>query len=283
MSEKLSQTGAFLGSYSPKDMESFYDPPKFVKDGPPRMRFRKLEYELVWDITEMQVKTHVRASFPGAIGPAKMQLAKQRAIRPSERKIGESRSVGLEIDIEISEGLEDALTTVPGPERRDAGSSVRISRRRAVTPDDEDNNDEEGLTDMENSRGHHQQESPDLDDFVGGRQMVEGLAKQHPHRRVPDTRMPARWSPKPRLQTRSSNTSSMVEDGQAWRMANAPSSSQESSSFRQDGRRREGKSLMSFDDLNLKNTHRLLDMQRSQEEMRPGVYFQRDRSVLVLR
>jgi len=102
MSQKIDTTGTLLGAYEKKDLEVFMFPEVFKK-GKRRRKIRKLDYDLVWDITEMQVKVHVRAVFPNPSGPLITQLAKERPIQSNELLFtGESRSKGLERDIEIS-------------------------------------------------------------------------------------------------------------------------------------------------------------------------------------
>ena len=102
MSQKIDTTGNLLGAYQKEDLDTFMYPEGFRK-GKRRRKLRKLDYDLVWDITEMQVKVHVRAVFPNPSGPLTTQLAKERPIQSNELLFtGESRSKGLERDIEIS-------------------------------------------------------------------------------------------------------------------------------------------------------------------------------------
>ncbi|KAL5320456.1 hypothetical protein ACEPPN_011261 [Leptodophora sp. 'Broadleaf-Isolate-01'] len=102
MSQKLDASGNYLGPYALEDLETFNFPEEFQK-GKRRLKLRKLEYELVWNITEMQVKVEVRPLFPNPPGPLTTQLAKERPFEAHEKSYtGESRSSALERDIEIS-------------------------------------------------------------------------------------------------------------------------------------------------------------------------------------
>jgi len=102
MSQKLDATGNHLGPYDIEDLESFMFPEEFRK-GRRRLRLRRLHYELVWNITEMQVKVEVRPLFPNPPGPLTTQLAKERPFEAHEKSYaGESRSKALDRDIEIS-------------------------------------------------------------------------------------------------------------------------------------------------------------------------------------
>lgn len=102
MSQKLDATGNHLGPYNIEDLESFMYPEEFRK-GRRRLKLRRLHYELVWNITEMQVKVEVRSLFPNPPGPLTTQLAKERLFEAHEKSYaGESRSKALERDIEIS-------------------------------------------------------------------------------------------------------------------------------------------------------------------------------------
>ena len=47
------------------------------RKGKRRERFRSLQYDRVWDVTEIQVKVHVRELFPDQMGPRATQLAKE--------------------------------------------------------------------------------------------------------------------------------------------------------------------------------------------------------------
>jgi hypothetical protein len=98
MSVKLDANSNVIGSYGREDLGTFWK--RTEKNT--RTRLREIEYELVWSITEMQVKTFVRAIFPRAIGPLTMQLAQEQALGPHELVYGESRSHGLIRDIEAS-------------------------------------------------------------------------------------------------------------------------------------------------------------------------------------
>ena len=141
MSQKIDATGNPLGAYEREDLETFWFPEEYKK-GRRRLRLRILHYDLVWDITEMQVKVHVRAVFPNPTGALTTQLAKERPFEAHETiYTGESRSRALERDIEISR----AAISKPGED--------------AETPREEDEM-QEGLTDHLDLAGqhHHQQQ-----------------------------------------------------------------------------------------------------------------------------
>ena len=107
MSQKLDAQGKIVGPYERDDLRTVWSPEKKVKHHR-RLKLRKLDYDLVWEITEMQVKVYVRALFPRQVGPRLSQLAKEQALGPDERTVtGESRSKGLNKDIEITYGAND--------------------------------------------------------------------------------------------------------------------------------------------------------------------------------
>ncbi|PMD33385.1 hypothetical protein L207DRAFT_535414 [Hyaloscypha variabilis F] len=104
MSQKLDAQGNIVGPYERDDLRTFWSPEKKTK-GRRRKKFRDLCYNLIWEITEMQVKVYVQALFPNQVGPALFQLAKEQALGPGEKTVtGESRSKALEKDIEIANG-----------------------------------------------------------------------------------------------------------------------------------------------------------------------------------
>ncbi|KAF4624696.1 hypothetical protein G7Y89_g13472 [Cudoniella acicularis] len=108
MSQQLNANGQHIGSYSQDDLLTIHWPEKFVK-GKRRWKLRMLEYDLIWDITEMQVKVYIRALFPNANGPPTTQLAKEREIGLDEKVYtGESRSTALQRDIVISGALDES-------------------------------------------------------------------------------------------------------------------------------------------------------------------------------
>ncbi|KAH7346272.1 hypothetical protein BKA65DRAFT_273914 [Rhexocercosporidium sp. MPI-PUGE-AT-0058] len=168
----------------------------------------------------MQVKTHVKAIFPRAIGPPSMQLAKQRTITADEKRGGESRSIGLERDIMITEGSEE-LPPVPVPNHNPASIHTGIDSN-IVRP--------------------AREPSIDLDDLLGSRRLIEDLANAHPHQQ---TRRPNHESPRPALRDGGANRSSgsRIDDNiatQSCSMIQRSSSSSMAGNSRQDGRRREG-------------------------------------------
>lgn len=165
----------------------------------------------------MQVKTHVKAIFPRALGPPTMQLAKQRTITADEKRGGESRSVGLERDIMITEGIE----------------------RPPATPA-ANHNPAEILTGLNNGTGGRAREpSIDSDVFLENRRLIEDLARAHPHQQ---TRSPNHQDSPGTVLNGSSNPS-INDDNVAsysWRVAQRSSSSSIAGNLRQDGRRRDG-------------------------------------------
>ncbi|KAH7410655.1 hypothetical protein BKA64DRAFT_359215 [Cadophora sp. MPI-SDFR-AT-0126] len=218
MSEKLSAAGDFLGSYSIKDLEykCFRPPGRKTLKGSKYHRI--LHYNLVWDITEMQVKTYVKANFPKAVGPRTMQLAKQRSIAADEIHAGESRSLGLQRDIMITEGIEEIPSVPDGRHDADGMDAGPIDRRAG--------RDREPSLD-------------DLDDLLGGRSLIEELARAHPHQHRETS---SNDSPGTQLRTRSLNRSAIEDNtpNNQWRMAQGSNSSSMAGSSKQDGRRREG-------------------------------------------
>lgn len=107
MSQKLDAEGNIVGPYEREDLRSFLYPEKKVK-GHRREKLRDLHYDLIWEITEMQVKVYVQAIFPNQVGSPLFQLAKEQALGPDEKTVtGESRSKALDKDIEISNGASE--------------------------------------------------------------------------------------------------------------------------------------------------------------------------------
>jgi hypothetical protein len=101
MSTKLDAQSNVIGSYETKDLSTFMYPEE-KKKGKRRLKMRRLDYELVWNITEMQIKTFVKAIFPNPTGPLTMQLAKERPLGHHDLDYGESRSQALVKDIQVS-------------------------------------------------------------------------------------------------------------------------------------------------------------------------------------
>ena len=127
MSQKIDPNGRLLGAYGKDDLETFWYPER-PRKGKRREHLRRLNYDPVWDITEMQVKLHVRPIFPSPVGPLTTQLAKIRPLEACDKLYtGESRSKALKRDIEIS-----AVTTsgsalgsgVDGHERQESLSYI---------------------------------------------------------------------------------------------------------------------------------------------------------------
>ncbi len=161
MSQKISPAGVLLGSYGRDDLETYMFP-EVKRKGKRRERLRKLDYELVWEITEMQVKVHVRAHFPNQIGPITTQLAKERRLEEHERTLtGESRSKALIRDIDIT-------TTAGGGPRADGVNALDDDRRRGLLVD---NSGPSGLQQRDGVAREYQQigrtESPRMTSLVG--------------------------------------------------------------------------------------------------------------------
>jgi hypothetical protein len=140
MSQKIDATGTCIGSYELGDLHDFWFPKEYKK-GRRRQRLRILNYDLVWDITEMQVKVHVRALFPNPTGSLPTQLAKERLFEANERTYaGESRSRALERDIEMSRAAisrpdAEALFPHQGGETQEASTDVRGPARNKLVDD----------------------------------------------------------------------------------------------------------------------------------------------------
>jgi hypothetical protein len=159
MSVKLDAHSNVIGSYETDDLPSFMWPEE-KKKHKRRVKRRFLKYELVWNITEMQVKTFVRAIFPNPTGPLTMQLAQERPLSPQELIYGESRSQALVKDIQVS--------------ARDAAHAASVARPRQLTG---------------NGRNREQTVEQDqgLDDMLlgsNGRQLVNDLANEYQQHRV---------------------------------------------------------------------------------------------------
>lgn len=101
MSQKLDANGNILGQFEPSDLEQFTFWERKRESNKKRKR-RRLHYELIWHITEMQVKVHVKALFPNPAGPLVWQLAAERDIGEDNKTMRESMSKALKRDIEIS-------------------------------------------------------------------------------------------------------------------------------------------------------------------------------------
>jgi hypothetical protein len=75
MSQKIDTDGNSIGAYEPNDLRDYWAKSKGRNF--PRERVHRLDYNLIWHITEMQVKLHVQGIFPKQVGPALSQLAKE--------------------------------------------------------------------------------------------------------------------------------------------------------------------------------------------------------------
>ena len=224
MSERLSADGSFLGPYSPRDM---------ILKGR-KSRSRLLEYDLVWDITEMQVKTHVKAIFPNAVGPTTMQLAKPESVVTTYKRLGEARSVGLEKDIKISS--EIGQTNEASAMVLQGNSDSHVTGGIAIPPDrDQHITPPRSTHDLDLSIP---ESSPELDGFLSSRQLIEDLASQHPHQRNQNQHHPTGETPKAQHSTQSSNVIIGAEVNPE--TARRAERCQEAGYVIQDGRRREG-------------------------------------------
>lgn len=205
MSQKLDANGNPLGAYEKEELETFWYPEEYKK-GRRRVRLRILNYELIWNITEMQVKVYIRALFPNPPGPLTTQLAKERAFEADETAYtGESRSRALERDIEISRAA--------------------ISRPREEEPLPQGESDVQwGLTDLpEHARANL------VDEPAGQDQSQQQSSTERPQT-TSSARIILHLGPR--------NTNDSV-NGSASKLPNLPQQSS-SDSPKPDGRRRDG-------------------------------------------
>jgi len=121
MSRKLDADGNVVGPYTVKEVgEEVYVTRKRAK-GKKRDKFRRLHYDPVWNITEMQVKLSVKALIHNSIGgQPTTQLAHQLSLTKDDMAVkGESRSKALEKDIEISRSAGKQETEKEARENRE--------------------------------------------------------------------------------------------------------------------------------------------------------------------
>lgn len=112
MSQKIDANGTLLGSYTKDELQPYWWPEKY-REGRRRRRLKMLDYDFIWNITEMQVKVHIRPIFPNPPGPLTTQLAKECHFESHETiHAGESRSKALEKDIVISRAAPSKPGTV---------------------------------------------------------------------------------------------------------------------------------------------------------------------------
>lgn len=115
MSEKLDGNGRSIGPYDIDDLEE-ESLLKRTKNRKYNYSYRKLEYELMWTITEMQVKVHIRPLFPG-FEKHTAQLAEQLSLSSSDKVSGgESRSKALKHDIKLVANADPPAVRDDGPE-----------------------------------------------------------------------------------------------------------------------------------------------------------------------
>jgi hypothetical protein len=156
MSTKLDAHSNVIGCYETDDLTTLMWPEEKKKHRR-RVKRRYLEHELVWNITEMQVKTFVRAIFPNPTGPLTMQLAKERPLGPHELIYGESRSEALVKDIQVS--AEEVVRVAPA-------APAALPRQ---------------LTAKRRNNWQTVEQDEGLDDILGsnGRQLVNDLANEY--------------------------------------------------------------------------------------------------------
>jgi hypothetical protein len=124
MSQKVDSGGNVLGPYCEDDLACLMDSPIKMKGRKGKERKetlqhkqRVLHYDLIWEITEMQVKLLVQAIFPNQTGRLFSQLAKERVLDIDEKTVAkESRSTALEKDIQLTH--PEILEKVPQKVRR---------------------------------------------------------------------------------------------------------------------------------------------------------------------
>ncbi|KAL2069422.1 hypothetical protein VTL71DRAFT_14101 [Oculimacula yallundae] len=157
-SEKLSPEGYHLGPYSYTDMQRRRLEKRSRKGrGPGGWTFtRHLQYSLVWYITEMELKIFVRAVFPNAEGPPSEQPGQQRDISG----VSSFRSWGLERDIMLNQGI--------------AESKISDAERHSSSRPHPDTD--------QLATGHQRAQFP-CSSFLGAGEMIEQLARAHPHGR----------------------------------------------------------------------------------------------------
>jgi hypothetical protein len=225
MSLRIDNDGNHHGAYTADDLNDF------LPDQKPRSRKigqqRVLHYQPIWSITEMQVKLGVRAKIPNPIGALTIELAQQ--ISPAVG--GESRSRALEKDIEIVA----AATVQP-----------RKTRER---PDEATEDSNETLDDVFGADG-----AMLVDDLVAQHHQIllgsptsphqrprpSPSAEEHPRHRQP---APSMFSGH-RLQSKQPLSQSRPQ-GISHNPPTVHRSSSSSDFSRPDGRRREGKHLLS--------------------------------------
>ena len=100
MSQKVDSRGNVLGPYCEDDLGCIMSS---RGKGRPQDRQRVLYYDLIWDITEVQVKIHVQAHFPNPECPLISQLAIEKLLDWDEKTATtESRSMAFEKGIQLT-------------------------------------------------------------------------------------------------------------------------------------------------------------------------------------
>lgn len=134
MSQKVDSSGNMLGPYHEENLGCLPDSPfeSKTRRRSDRLKQRVLHYNLIWDITEMQVKLHVQALIPDSEGPLMTQLAKERLLDQDEKEVAtESRSMALDKDI--------MLTHVPsglGAEPQESNRNEDVADQQGGAVDD---------------------------------------------------------------------------------------------------------------------------------------------------
>ena len=242
MSQKLDAQGNIVGPYGRDDLQTFWSPEKKVKDRR-RKKLRDLHYDLIWEITEMQVKVYVQATFPNQVGSPLSQLAKEQALGPDEKTItGESRSKALDKDIEITNcaaeehGHDDDDEEASEDERRDIPRKICAPVGSQLINGHPRQHQQPGAEPSSLNSGAHQQRSLGGESHVATGQ--EGQAKAH--QTIPNE---AQEPVQTRLDSGSSGIlrQSEISQGLSQDTTETLAGSSSSNNSRTDGRRRDGK------------------------------------------
>jgi len=156
MSQKLDAQGNIVGPYKRDDLRTFWFPKKKLRDHR-RKRLREFHYDLIWEITEMQVKVYVQGIFQNQVGSPLSQLAKEQALGPDEKTVtGESRSKALDKDIEISNGANEEHNDDDDEDASDVERRDALARSQQVNRHPRQHQQPEAETSSSNSGGHQQ-------------------------------------------------------------------------------------------------------------------------------
>lgn len=290
MSQKLDIDGNIVGPYGIDELRTFWFPEEKTK-GHRREHLRDLDYDLIWDVTEMQVKVYVQAIFPNQLGSPLFQLAKEQALAPDEKTItGESRSKALDDDIKIAQGQDEDVNENDDDASEDQRRAVLSDNHTLVgsqpsTGPARGGEQRAGAESSTSNIGAYQQTSQ------GERPLTTSQNRQHQtqvqqqahtqqqspaqHRRTIPTDPPQQIQNQQVSASsgvlRPTVTSQRLPPNTPQSPATAPSSS---SNTRTDGRRRDGKvpPQPHFKPQNLLTHPRLLHLQIPQEEVRLCLY-----------